>query len=320
MSGMSGDRGSEGPLVFLTGASGFVGRHVAQALLDAGFRVRAGLRKASPSLPRGVEPFAIADLSRPQDWTAALAGVDSVVHGAGIAHAGPGIPDAAYDRVNRAATLELADAAAGRVRRFVFLSSIRAQSGPSSDHVLSEDDPPAPTDAYGRSKLAAEEALAQLALSATALRPVVVYGEGVGGNFGQLLRLARLPLPLPFGALDAKRSVLGVDNLAEAVVFALQSPGPLQGPLIVADPQPVTLAELIAGMRRAMGRRPLLAPVPQEALKIALSAIGSGDLWTRLGGAMAADPARLLSLGWSPPSATTAEGLARWLGPRVPGA
>lgn len=263
--------------------------------------------------------FPIGDLAHPQDWTAALAGVNSVVHGAGIAHAGPGIPDAVYDRVNRAATLELAEAAAaGRVRRFVFLSSIRAQSGPSADHMLREDDPPAPTDAYGRSKLQAEEALARLPLAATALRPVVVYGEGVGGNFGQLLRLARLPLPLPFGALDAKRSVLGVDNLAEAVVFALKSGEPLPGPLIVADPHPVTLAELIAEMRRAMGRRPLLAPVPQQALKFAFSALGAGDLWQRLGGAMAADPARLLSLGWSPPSATTAAGLARWLGPRAP--
>ena len=128
------------------------------------------------------------------------AGIDAVVHLAGIAHAGPGVAEERYDRVNHRATAALAVAAhdAG-VSRFVFVSSIRAQTGPAAERVVSERDTPRPTDAYGRSKLAAERAVAASGVPFTILRPVLVYGPGVKGNLRALMRLAALPIPLPFG-------------------------------------------------------------------------------------------------------------------------
>lgn len=301
--------------VLLTGASGFVGRHLAADLLARGHAVRAAMRD-SAALPPGAELAPIGDLGEPVDWGPLLQGVDAVVHGAGIAHAGPGLPDDLYARVNRDATLALAQAAAERVSRFVFLSSIRAQSGPTSTHALTEDDAPEPTDAYGRSKLEAERGLAALpGLNATALRPVVVYGPGVRGNMGALAKLARLPVPLPFGALQTPRSVVSVENLASAVAFALEAAEPTRGAFIVADPEPIALGALVAAMRAALGRPAMLLPIPPALMGGALRALRKGEAWERLSGAMTASPSRLISLGWTPPVRSTPEGIRRWLAP-----
>src|SRR5688500_16057490 len=141
--------------VLITGASGFVGRALVADLANAGHAVRAAMRQPADVFARSVEVVAVSDLTRPVEWRALLRGMETVVHLAGIAHAGPGIAEAAYDRVNRLATAELAAAAkAIGVRHLVFMSSVRAQSGPSSDAVLRETDAPKPADPYGRSKLA----------------------------------------------------------------------------------------------------------------------------------------------------------------------
>ncbi len=217
--------------------------------------------------------------------------------------------------MNRDATLHLARSAAGRAQRLVFLSSIRAQSGPTAEFRLTESEPPRPTDAYGRSKLAAEEGLAASGIPWVGLRPVVVYGPGVRGNMGALLELARLALPLPLGGLRSPRSVVSIENLAEAVAFSLPGDSPAVGPLIVADPEPTTLAALVAAMRAALGRGPGLFAVPEGLAETALSVLGKGEAWARLSGSLAADPARLISLGWRPPIGSTREGVLGWLRP-----
>jgi UDP-glucose 4-epimerase len=297
--------------VLLTGASGFAGAALARSLSDAGWTVRAPLRRPV-ELPSGSEAVPIGELDA-VDWAPLLAGVDAVVHGAGLAHAGPGLDETPYRRINRDATLRLGEAAAGRVRRFVFLSSIRAQSGPTSPAVLTEDDPPRPTDAYGRSKLAAEEGLARLDLAATSLRPVVIYGPGVKANMALLLRLARLPLPLPLAGLTAPRSLLSLDNLSSAVRHALEAPEALPGAFIVADPGPLGLGEIVAAMRAGLGRRPMLLPAPAAIIAAALRMAGRGEAWDRISGPLAADPGRLIRRGWQPPVASTREGLRHWL-------
>jgi nucleoside-diphosphate-sugar epimerase len=128
--------------------------------------------------------------------------------------------------LNTEATIGLARAArrAG-AKRFVFLSSIRAQCGPTSDTVLTEAVEPRPTDAYGKSKLAAERGLAELDLDWVSLRAVLVYGPGVKGNMAQLMRLARSPFPLPLGSLGARRSLLALENLSAAIEAVLAAPG-----------------------------------------------------------------------------------------------
>ena len=173
-----------------------------------GYRLRVLLRRPS-AVPLESASAVIGDLARAQNMSQALAGVDAVIHSAGIAHAMSGVPEDDYRLLNTEATIRLAQAAqrAG-ARRFVFLSSIRAQCGPVADEVQTEAMEPQPVDAYGRSKLAAEQGLASLDLDWVALRPVLVYGPGVKGNMAELMRLARSRLPLPFGGLTARRSLL----------------------------------------------------------------------------------------------------------------
>lgn len=286
--------------VLVTGASGFVGRHLVRALVAEGYQVRAASRGAAPPMP-GVEPVAIADLGAAIDWRPLLDGVDHVVHGAGLAHADGDIPEERYQAVNTQATLDFARAAqAAGVERFVFLSSIRAQSGPVGERPLSETDAPAPTDAYGRSKLAAEQGLAELDLDWIALRPVLVYGAGVKANMAALLRLARLPLPLPLGGLTAQRSLLAIENLCGAVAFALSGACPPRRSYIVADPEPLSVAGMLAAMRAGLGRGPGLIAVPPAMLQLAAWLAGRSSAYERLAGGLVASPAALLSAGWRP--------------------
>ena len=296
------------PLIALTGATGFIGQYLLRELSRRGYRLRVLLRRPSAT-PIQSASAVIGDLARPQNMAAALADIDAVIHSAGIAHAMSGLPDDDYRLLNTEATIRLAQAAqrAG-VRRFIFLSSIRAQSGPTADHVLTEALAPRPTDAYGRSKLAAEQGLAELDLDWTALRLVLVYGPGVKGNMEELLRVARSPYPLPLGALKAKRSILALENLAAAIDTVLTTPDRLRRPFIVADPEPVTIPEMIAIMRRALGRRPALVPVPQQWIELMLRAAGRRETYSRLTGSLVADPSALMRLGWTP-AITTAEAL-----------
>jgi nucleoside-diphosphate-sugar epimerase len=297
------------PLVALTGATGFIGQHLLRELPKRGYRLRVLLRRPSV-VPMDSASAVVGDLARPQNMSAALADVDAVIHSAGLAHAMSGLPEDDYRVLNTEATIALARAAqrAG-AKRFVFLSSIRAQCGTTAERVLTEELAPQPTDAYGRSKLAAERGLSELTLDWVALRLVLVYGPGVKGNMAELVRFARTPYPLPLGALSARRSLLSLDNLVAAVDAVLAAPGPLRRPLIAADPEALTIPEMIAAVRRGLGRRPGLVPVPPALLEVALRALGRSEIYQRLAGSLEADASALQKLGWTPPVAT-AEGLA----------
>ncbi len=121
---------------------------------------------------------------------------------------------------------------------------------------LTESDPPQPTDAYGRSKLAAEAFVRGYGVPSTILRPVVVYGTEARANMAQLIRIASLPFPLPFGAFANRRSLLALDNMISAIRFVLDTPATAGETYIVSDPSPVSLADMIATLRKARGRSP----------------------------------------------------------------
>ena len=296
--------------VALTGATGFIGRHILRSLTERGYRVRVLLRRPV-EVPEGAASAVVGDLTRPMNMAAALSDVDAVVHSAGLAHAMSGAPEDDYRTLNTEATRRLAEAAArAKVRRFIFLSSIRAQCGAMSPHAVGEDDAPAPTEAYGRSKLEAERALAETGLDWVALRPVLVYGPGVKGNMAALLRLARSPYPLPLGGLSGRRSLISTESLAAAVDTVLQAPGPLNRALVAADPDPQTLPEMVVGLRRGLDRSPRLLPVPPALLGLACRLTGREEAYARLAGGLVARPDGLTALGWRP-AMPTPQGLAR---------
>jgi len=288
--------------LLITGASGFVGRAVTTAFAQNAYALRAAVRQP-PQAPfaANVEVVRHPDLSQPFDWAPLLEGVDQVVHLAGIAHTGPGTPPELYDRVNRQATAELAAAAARQgVSHFVFVSSIRAQSGAAADHALSERDAATPTDAYGRSKLAAEAAVRASGVPFTILRPVLLYGPAVKGNLAMLLRAARSPWPLPVKDFVNRRSLLGIDNFISALRFVLSAPAAGET-YVVTDPGiPPKLADVVAALREAQGRWPLVVPLPTHYLEMLLRLMRRDDLWERLGGNLRVDAGKLIAAGWRP--------------------
>jgi len=297
-------------LIALTGATGFIGQYLLREMPKRGYRVRALLRRPA-SMPVQTSSAVIGDLTRPQNMSAALEGVDAVVHSAGLAHAMSGIPENDYRLINTEATVRLARAArrAG-AKRFVFLSSIRAQCGPTADTVLTEAAESRPTDAYGRSKLAAERGLAELDLDWVSLRAVLIYGPGVKGNMAQLIKLVRSPFPLPLASLTARRSLLALENLSAAIETVLAAPGTLRRAFVAADPQALTIAEMIAALRSGLGRQPNVFPFPPALLEILFRTAGRAEIYQRLSGSLVADATALTSLGWAPPLATL-PGLAK---------
>ena len=148
--------------------------------------------------------------------------------------------------------------------------------------------------------------MAQIDVDWVALRLVLTYGPGVKGNMAQLMRLARSPYPLPLGGLRARRSLLSLDNLAGAIHALLAIREPLRRPLIVADPTPLSVPEMVAAMRRGLGRSPGLIPVPSAALRAYLSLAGKPELSERLTGSLVANPSALMRLGWRPATETAA--------------
>lgn len=297
--------------VLVTGATGFIGRYVVRYLSAGGWRVFAAARgTAGIESIRDVNFVALPDLGRKVHWSPLLAGVTHAVHLAGIAHAKETIPESQYMVVNAEAAASLASAARAKgLKRLVLLSSVRAQSGPTSSRRLSERDEPKPIDAYGRSKLAGErmvaEALRDSATGSTVLRPVLVYGAGVKGNMRSLFDLAETPWPLPLAGLKARRSVLGLANLASAIEHALEAPACAGGTFLVADEAPVTVPEIIAALRTGLGRGPALFNVPLWPVGALARIIGRGAAWDRLTGDLIVDTTALWATGWVPAQPTT---------------
>jgi UDP-glucose 4-epimerase len=137
-------------------------------------------------------------------------------------------------------------------------------------------------------------------VSFTILRPVVMYGEGEKGNFAFIHKLSRLPIPLPFGGLKAKRSVLSIKNFCSAVEFVLTNSHARGETFIVSDPEPVAVAELIARYRASLGRPPGVLPIPEKWIERFLNVTGQRAIWQKVGCALIARPGKLLALGWKP--------------------
>ncbi len=303
--------------VLLTGAGGFVGRALAPYLAERGHDVWPALRRGHPLVPGA--PIVVREVAADTDWAPALRGVDAVVHLAARVHvtrdAAPD-PLAAFRAVNRDGTRRLAEqAAAAGVRRFVFLSSIKVlgESAPR-DAPFTDASPPAPADAYARSKHEAERALDEIAagtgLQVVVLRPPLVYGPGATGNLGALLRLCDSPWPLPLGGLDNRRSLLARDSLCAAVAATLETPE-LAGGFVLADAAPVSTAEIVGALRAGLGRPRRLLPVPPALIRLAGALTGRGAAVRRLCGDLVVAPDGFArATGWRP-APSTCDGLVR---------
>lgn len=311
--------------ILVTGGTGFVGGGLLRRLGgDGGRAVVAAVRTGGAMLPPGIERVLVADLGPDTDWSQALAGVDVVVHCAARAHVmheRASDPLEVFRRANVQGTLRLArQAAAAGVRRLVFLSSIKVngESTPSGKPFRA-DDMPAPQDAYGISKREAEDGLMALAretgMEVVIIRPPLVYGPGVKGNFAALMRLVATGMPLPLGAVrHNRRSLVGLDNLVDLIITCLDHPAAANQVLLAADGEDLSTAELLKRLGRAMNRRVRLLPVPVWMLESAAAILGKRDMAQRLLGSLQVDIGKTRELlGWSPPVGGD-EGLKRAVG------
>jgi len=303
--------------VVVTGASGFVGVVLCRELLARGHDVRAAVRRMTPTEGlSGVQQVVVPDLTRDFDRRTLLAGVDVVVHLAAIAHRAA--PEAEVRRVNVDATVRLAEAAGGLVRRFLFMSSVKVHGEDSGDGTYAETDPTRPQDAYGRAKLEAERALGDLAarsgLELVLLRPPLVYGPGVKANFLNLLRWVDSGLPVPLASVRNRRSLIYLGNLVDAVVRCVEHPAAV-GPFLFADDEIVSTPELVSRIAAALERPARLIPAPPSILRVAGAITGLGDEIRRLTGNLAVDTSKARrQIEWRPPQALD-RGLAetaRW--------
>lgn len=299
-----------GTTILVAGAHGFIGAEVAATLTARGARVIRASRTppASDALAWRRQPDANAG-SRPfRDF---VAGVDHVVNCAGAAHGGRDASDHDLADGNARFPDALASAAAVAVPgRLVHLSSIRALSPAGIDARLTDDTPPRPGDAYGRSKAKGEDAVMRAYRArpgdAVILRPPPVYGNGMRGNLALLLALAKRPWPLPIGGLAARNAVLARQSLADAVALALTMPAAGGRAFVLADAEPLTPGEIVAAFRAGLHRRPGLFRAPPFILSAALAALGRSGDRDRLFASVTVDSSGLRELGWKPVGDTPA--------------
>lgn len=286
--------------IVLSGASGFIGRHLLDDLRRRGHRVRP-LYRARGHAAADSDAVVIENLAARDALKRALDGADAVIHAAGLATVSPKISEADYQRANVEGTASVVEAARQcGVRRIVNFSSIRAVCGSTSDRVVDDATPPAPVDAYGRSKREAEQLVAASGLDWVSLRPVPVYGAGASGGLAALLKLARLPTPLPLKQMRNRRSLLAIENLTEAVQTVLAADGELRRAMLVADAEALSLQDMIATMRQALGRNPALFSLPSWPLEMALRKAARTEAADRLFGELVVATPRLVGLGWRP--------------------
>ncbi|MDR3096515.1 MAG: NAD-dependent epimerase/dehydratase family protein [Paraburkholderia sp.] len=310
--------------ILVTGANGFVGRSVCRMLAANGHDVTAFVRRAGTSTGTAREwSHDGADFAGLADaWPGELV-PDCVIHLAARVHVmndTAADPLAAFRATNVDGTLRVARAARERgARRMVFVSSIKAAAEFDGGVPLAESMPAVPDDAYGLSKLQAEEALwqygKQSGLEIVIVRPPLVYGPEVGANFLQMMNALWRRLPLPLGAVDAQRSLVYVENLADALMHCATDPRAANTCFYVRDDQDPSVAGLLRALGRHLDRPARLLPVPVSLLRTAGALTGRAAQIDRLTQSLRVDDSRIReTLGWTGPY-TLDEGLAataRW--------
>jgi len=309
--------------ILITGSTGFVGSAVLDNLLKSKQKslvesVTVALR-SKKTVQRCIE-FVVGDLMSQTDWRQSLHGQDVVIHTAARAHimndefANPLVE---YRKVNVDGTLNLArQAAEAGVERFVFISSIKVNGEQTPlGTCFMADDLPAPEDSYGISKWEAEERLQKISqetgMEVVIIRPPLVYGPDVKGNFASMIKLVDSGLPLPLGAVHNKRSLVALDNLVDLIITCIDHPGAANETFLVSDGEDLSTSQLLQGVAEAMGKPSRLIPVPASLLQFGATLLGKKAVAQRLLGSLQVDISHTQKcLNWAPPL-TVKQGLQR---------
>jgi len=305
--------------ILLTGANGFLGSRLAVTLNNKPYvRLTAAVRRSVQLSAMNV--VEVQSLDANTDWSDAVTEQQIVIHTAARAHImkdEAADPLVEYRRVNVEGTLNLArQAVDAGVARFIFISSIKVNGEQTTcGGVYQAEDLPAPEDAYGISKYEAEQGLLQIAadtgLEVVIIRPPLVYGPGVKGNFSSMMRVVEKGFPLPLGAINNKRSLVALDNLVDLIIICTYHPAAANQVFLVGDGEDLSTTELLRGVAKAAGVSSRLIPVPALVLMFMASLFGKKEMAQRLLGSLQVDISKARDLlGWTPPISVE-EGLRR---------
>ena len=291
--------------ILVTGANGFLGRCITKELLKDTNQIISVTRSIS------ADSIAIGDIDGLTNWSQALVNCDVVIHLAARVHQkhddSPN-PLLEFRRVNTEGTLNLArQAKKSGVKRFVFISSIKV-NGEESSNSYAESSHPNPLDPYAISKWEAEQGLNELArenqMDVVIIRPPLIYGPGVKANFASMIKWVKRGLPLPFGSIHNKRSLIAVENLVDFIMLCAdksKSPKAANQTFLISDGVDVSTTEMLNNVRTAYGVKIPLMSIPESWLKFTLNLIGKSELSSRLLGSLTVDISKARNLlGWEP--------------------
>jgi len=296
--------------ILITGVSGFIGCALTKSVHKEGFVIRGAVRSKSEAIPTYVEQVDVGNISPELNWTLALDNVDVVIHLAARVHVmreTTNNPLEEFRRINTESTLSLAkQAEKNGVKRFIYLSSIKVngeftQTGAS----FNENDKFVPVDPYALSKYEAELRLLELAkntkMEVVIIRPPLVYGPGVKANFLSMMNWLYKSVPLPFGAISNKRSLVALDNLVDLILTCIEHPAAVNQVFLVSDGEDLSTTDLLRRVATALGKKSRLIPINQQLLEIVLKLIGKKDLGQRLCGSLQVDISKAEKLlNWTP--------------------
>ena len=310
--------------VMVTGANGFIGLALCKKMLDKGWMVKGVVRstKYLNLFPDGIDIVQIRSVAGDFDWSKALINIDVIVHLAARVHVSRDSisnPLNAYRHVNVSGTERLArEAAAAKVRRFIFISSVKVH-GKGSYDPYTERDTPGPLDPYGISKWEAEQALHEIAfdsgMEVVILRPPLVYGPGVKANFQSLLKVVDLGIPLPFANVKNRRSLIYIGNLVDVIIVCINHGKAAGQTYLVSDGDDVATPELIRQIAYAFEKPKRLFPFPLILASLMSKFLDRSMSINRILGSLTVDSSKIRSeLNWRPPY-TMSQGLketANW--------
>lgn len=309
--------------ILITGATGFVGKRLVKYLHESTiYSPIAAVRKTSSDHCL-VNTVQVGDITAETDWQVALSGCNVVIHAAARVHMlndQSANPLAEFRRVNVDGTLNLArQAAKAGIRRFVFISSIKVNGEETcAGHPYFAGDEPAPIDPYGISKYEAEQGLRALAkdtgMDVVIIRPPLVYGEGVKGNFQTMIKWLKKSIPLPLGSVNNKRSFVAVDNLVNLISICIEHPEAANQVFLVSDGHDLSTSELLKAMGQALGKPVCLLRIPYWLMNGVAQITGKKAMVQRLFGSLQVDISKTKELlNWSPPQAVN-EALLKTVG------
>jgi nucleoside-diphosphate-sugar epimerase len=277
--------------ILVTGANGFVGRALCETLIKQSTSVKATCRDAKSVDLAGCEIIRIQSIDAETEWTASLDGVHTVIHLAARVHVmndHATNPLEEFRKVNLHGTVNLAkQAARAGIKRFIYMSSVKV----NGEHTkpgksFTEVDIANPTDAYAISKYEAEQALLQIAqqtgMEVVIIRPPLVYGPGVKANFASMMQMLQRGIPLPFGAIQNKRSFVYVGNLVNFIVRCVEHQAAANQIFLVSDGHDLSTKELLLNCAQALKVKVRLLPIPVWSLKFFANILGKKEMAQRL--------------------------------------